>query len=265
MKAKKLIVSIIVITLLQAIPSYGIIPVVTPATDIFNQVRALIVDLKNEYQWAIDLKNQITGLYNDFMLIQNQLTQIQQQYDAVTNFDPSTTMKFMQSLEQSQERMDVLMNQTEGLLSTSGNLEDKMNATIPRAEGLSELNPDQWKDFFAASEKEKKYSVKNAIKDYSQIRKNYALIKAKQRELEDQNNQIQNPVQAARLTNEILLQQQEQLKELQTHLGNQAMIAATGSIAADNTKGLIEAETKRVMTFQPAPVTNKGAGLFQLD
>lgn len=265
MKMKSIITVVVFSTSICVTSAHALIPVVAWSTDIMVQLQGMITNFKRDYQWAIDLQNKTKELMNDYTTIQNQMTQIQQQYDAVKNFDTNSINGFLDSIKANHQRIEGMMQTTQGILNASGNLEDNMQAFIPRIEGMSQLSPSQWHDFFEASEKQKQYSVKNAIRDYDQIRKNHLLINAKERELQDKNNNVENSVQAISLTNNILLQQQEVLKNLNTQLGNQAMLAATAATAADNSQKTINAEAKRVMSIQSAPVSSKGAGLFQLD
>jgi P-type conjugative transfer protein TrbJ len=226
--------------------------------------RQMWEEFKEEYKWLIDLANDISALANQIQMIQNQYEQLAYMYEKTTDLNTSNFLEFAASLGEFTNNVDAIFDQAEGLTATAGDMQDKLDAMMPRIEGMATLDAEHWKDFFAASEEAKHYSVKNSLKGLQDLRKSWKTAKKQLKDLQNQTKEAKNEKQIMKITNEILLRGQVQLKELEMQIAKQNDLLATTAIALENQKKVIANESERVMKYEPQPISNRGAGLMQL-
>lgn len=225
--------------------------------------RTMWEEIKEEYKWLIDLGNDVSALSNQIMQIQNQYEQLAYMYEKTTDLDPSNFLAFTASLGQLTNNIDDMFDQAEGLTATAGDMQDKFDAVMPRVYGMATGDEDHWKDFFAASEEAKHYSVKNNLRGLQDVRNSWREVKKQLRDIQIKNKNAANEKQIMKVTNEILLREQAQLAELKKLLASQTDLLATTAIALENEKKKIGVDTKNVMELsKPAP-TIDGPGLFR--
>lgn len=232
--------------------------------EIEDWARQMWKEFKDEYKWLIDLVNDLEALANQIEMIQNQYEQLEYMYEKTTDLDPSNLISFVHSLSEFTNNVDQIFDQAEGLLSTAGDMQDKLDAVMPRVYGMASLDKEHWKDFFAASEEAKHYSVKNSVKALHDIRASWKTAKRELKELQNKNKDAKNEKQIMKITNEILLREQVALKEIQKEIAQQRELLAVTALSVENEKNMIAVESKRVMKYEPPSTTSQGAGLFQL-
>lgn len=231
--------------------------------EIEDWARQMWKEFKDEYKWLIDLANDIQALSNQIQMIQNQYEQLEYMYEKASDFDASNFFTFANSLAEFSTKIDDIFDQAEGLTATAGDMQDKMDAMMPRVYGMASMDADHWKDFFAASEKAKHYSVKNNLKGLQEVRKSWKEVKKQLSEMQKNNKTATNEKQIIKVTNEILLREQVQLMEVKTLLAAQSDMIATAAIAAENQKQMVAAETKKVMQLSDPQSSIEGPGLFK--
>ncbi len=214
-------------------------------------------------KWLIDLSNDIQALSNQIQMIQNQYEQLEYMYDKASDFDASNFFTFANSLAEFSTKIDDIFDQAEGLTATAGDMQDKMDAMMPRAYGMASMDADHWKDFFEASEEAKHYSVKNNLKGLQEVRKSWKEVKKQLSEMQKNNKTAGNEKQILKVTNELLLREQVQLMEVKRLIAAQSDMIATAAIAAENQKQMVAAETKKVMQLSDPQASIEGPGLFK--
>lgn len=231
--------------------------------DVEHWARTMWTEFKEEYKWLIDLANDLQALSNQIQMIQNQYEQLEYMYEKASDFDASNFFAFANSLSQFTTKIDDIFDQAEGLTATAGDLQDKLDAMTPRIYGMASLDAAHWKDFFAASEEAKHYSVKNNLKGLQQVRQSWKEIRKQLTELQKNSKTATNEKQIMKVTNEILLREQAQLQEVKMLIAAQSDMIATAGIALENQKKMVKKYTEDVMQISdPAPAV-EGPGLFK--
>ena len=233
--------------------------------DVEHWARQMWKEFKDEYKWLIDLANDIQALSNQIQMIQNQYEQLEYMYEKASDFDTTNFFTFANSLSQFSTKIDDIFDQAEGLTATAGDMQDKMDAMMPRVYGMASMDADHWKDFFAASEEAKHYSVKNNLKGLQEVRQSWKEVRKQLADLQNNSKTATNEKQIMKVTNEILLREQVQLMEVKKLLAAQSDMIATASIALENQKKMIQAESKKVMELSdPSSLPAvEGPGLFK--